>query len=169
MKKVILFSIPVLFGFSAFSQNLDRISLSSGGSATDEVNYVLGETFNFTLADGANVIIETGTLGSSDDTGGDNNFTAVKQLAINSALECYPNPTTDFVNVNLTGFQNLSGLEEELILSVYDITGKVVKMQNCTADNLQTLNVSKFAAGTYFISVSDNFLKPINSVKFIKK
>lgn len=163
-RKFSILAVLILFGIAGIkAQNLDRISISSGGSATDEVNYVLGETFNFTMADGANVIIETGTLGSTDDTGGDNNFTVVKQLAQTTDLECYPNPTTDIVNI--TGLPNASGL----ILSVYNISGKVVKMQSCTSKNMQSIDVSNLTAGTYFISVSDIQLKSINSVKFVKQ
>jgi len=63
------------------SQNLDRISLSSGGDSNNEFQYVIGESFNFNMAAGATFFIETGSLASSDNTGGDNNFTRVRQLA----------------------------------------------------------------------------------------
>ncbi len=163
MKKIILFSFLILFGFSTFSQNLDRISLSSGGSSTDQVNYVLGETFNFTVADGANIVIETGTLGSTDNSGGDNNFTVVKEIAETKPLQCYPNPATDFINIVTN--QSLSG---KTIFTIYDISGKVIKMQSLENSEIQTMNVSNLSVGTYFISVSDNKLQFLGSLKFIK-
>ncbi len=173
MQKFHLLLLAVmLLTFGARAQNLDRISISSGGAATDNVNYVLGETFNFTVAQGGTISLETGTLGSTDDTGGDNNFTRVRQLAEVSQLAVYPNPATDYVtlaNLNPQGFQNPEGL----IPAVYDAYGKVVKMQAVETHGRVSLpvniDVAQLPAGMYFISVSDVSFKPVACAKFVKQ
>jgi len=150
------------------AQNLDRMSLSSGGAATDNVNYVLGETFNFTLAQGGTISLETGTLSSTGNTGGQNNFVKVLNFDKVSQLTVYPNPAVEFANLNLTGFQNLSGL----LLAVYDAYGKVVKMHAVDTAGLYlpvNIDVAQLPAGVYFISVSDVSLKPVATAKFVKQ
>ena len=69
IRKIIISSVILLAVFGLQAQNLDRITISAGGSSTDEVSYSIGETFNFALADG-DIVIETGSQGSTGDTGG---------------------------------------------------------------------------------------------------
>ena len=87
----------MLSGFSTFSQNLDRISISSGGKATEEVNFVIGETFNFLFASNGTITIETGTLSSTGNTGGFPNLVSIEQIASIRKIACYLNPATDAI------------------------------------------------------------------------
>lgn len=164
MKRKILLAITA-FSFVAATQaqTLDRISLSAGGTTGDDVNFVLGETFNFALAKDGNISLETGSLASEQNTGADNNFTVVKEFAQNKPLACYPNPTTDVLTINYSTNETLT------IISVYDISGKIVKMQSSKIQNQAELQVNDLSPGTYFISVTDNQFKIIGYAKFIKK
>ena len=47
MKKLLLLLVFTSILAFSFAQNLDRVSMTSGGDATEKVAYVIGETFNF--------------------------------------------------------------------------------------------------------------------------
>jgi hypothetical protein len=138
MKKIIFLSFLCLFALITFSQNLDRISISSGGSSTDEVNYVIGEIFNFSLADGATIILETGTLGSTDNSGGNNNFVKIDEVAKISKIACYPNPAKDVIYYAFPK----NGITEFKV-SVFDISGKMVQTKTGTYSEIMACNISQ--------------------------
>jgi len=101
------------------AQTLDRIAISSGGNSTDEVSYVIGEVFNLSLSDG-NYSFDTGTQGGTGNTGGDNNYTTIEQIATLNLISCYPNPASDIIYFNFKGekIKNIS-------IQIFDISGEV--------------------------------------------
>jgi len=75
-------------------------------------------------------------------------------------LFLYPNPTSDFLNMNVSG--------DILMTEIYDLKGNVVLKQK----NDQTyLNVSQLPGGTYLLKVQSKFNNFILTFKneFIKK
>ncbi len=50
IRKIIISSVLLLAMIGLQAQNLDRITISAGGSATDEVSYSIGETFNSSIS-----------------------------------------------------------------------------------------------------------------------
>jgi len=154
----------MLLTFTARAQNLDRISISSGGSATNEVNYVLGETFNFTMAQGGTVTIESGTLGSTENSGGLQNTVSVKRVSELKPLACYPNPATDAVYFTLN-----NRAHNVLVVNVFDTSGKLLVSEKSANADILKLDVQTLAQGTYFTSVSDANRTVLGSFQFIKK
>ncbi|NCC88229.1 MAG: T9SS type A sorting domain-containing protein [Clostridia bacterium] len=161
-RPVLLLLFTAAWAFCS-AQNLDRISLSSGGAATNEVNYVIGETFNFTLAEG-DVIIETGSLGSEEDTGGDINYTQVLEIAINNPMECFPNPVIDFLTVR-TGFK--TGVKINLF--VYNANGQVVYQNSQLNQNEIKVDLHNLSQGIYHLAIIENETKTLNAVKIVKQ
>ncbi|MCK9256342.1 MAG: T9SS type A sorting domain-containing protein [Bacteroidales bacterium] len=162
MKKtlvLLLFSVFCLFGLA---QNLDRISLSSGGVSTDEVNYVIGETFNFTMAQ-SDIVLETGSLGSEENTGGDIIYTLVKELAEVSPMYCYPNPVSDILNLQ-TGLTN----NKLINLRVYNALGQVVFQEQVQNQFEISLDFSRFDSGIYHLAIIDSKNQEIKATKIIK-
>jgi len=70
-------------------------------------------------------------------------------------IKIYPNPTSDYINVECT-MDNLQG--EGMSVEVVDVYGKVVAVGANNYSPLQTrINVSRLAAGMYFVRVvTDN-------------
>jgi alkaline phosphatase D len=68
----------------------------------------------------------------------------------------YPNPTNDILIINIETSE-----ESNTQIAVYDITGKVIQIENINLINNgftnYPLNVSEYNAGTYFINVSSKF------------
>ncbi len=164
MNKIILISTLILFGFSAFSQNLDRISISSGGSATDVVNYVIGETFNFSMASGGNITVETGTLGSTENSGGLQNTVSIEQVAVIKKIACYPNPTTDAIYFAINDKN-----QNALIVNVFDLSGKLLLSSKTENMCIMKLDLQSITQGSYIAAVSNSKGEVLGSFQFIKQ
>jgi len=163
-KKVTLLIFGVGVALAAGAQNLDRISLSSGGASTNEVHYVLGETFNFTMAQGGTVTIESGTLGSTENSGGLQNTVSVRRVTELKPIACYPNPATDAVYFTLNNRSH-----NMLSVNVFDSSGKLLVSEKLANADILKLNVQTLAQGTYFTTVSDAHGAVLGSFQFIKK
>lgn len=148
---------------SLCAQNLDRITLSSGGATTDEVSYVIGETFNFAIA-GGDIILETGSQGSADDTGGDNNYTAIAQIAEAKQINCYPNPATSEISFSIKGVEDAN-----LQVMIFDINGKLLQVSEIQRSTIITYDIKSFAAGSYILSVSNAEGEIYGVTKFVKQ
>ena len=77
----------------------------------------------------------------------------------NIKVEIYPNPASDFVNIDLSGFQDITDLH----LQITDISGKLILEKNIIS-SITTIDIKQLAVGTYFIEISsgtDIFIKKI--------
>jgi len=156
--------LTVLGGTTSLSaQDLDRVTLSAGGNATDEVSYVIGETFNFALADG-DIILETGSQGSTDNTGG--TATSIEQVQRKGGLtiSCYPNPATDNLYFSVKGLN-----ETNFTVLVLDVNGKLLQQNEIKYSKIMQCQVQNLATGNYFLSLVNVNGKVYGVKKFIKK
>lgn len=81
---------------------------------------------------------------------------------INPSITIYPNPTSDYLTLNLKEFENSS-----IKFQLFNIQGRILKNQEVT-DGQTRIVMDDFAAATYFIKVSqDN--KEIKTFKIVKK
>ncbi len=164
-KFILFFAVALLVWILcpiANAQNLDRMSLSSGGAAGDNVNYVLGETFNFTMAIGGSdgISLESGSLSSEENTGGDIPTILQEASEMPSLIECYPNPVSDILTVDFNGTEGVTGV------AVFNALGQVV-LQTSANSTKAYLNVKSLPAGSYFVSVLNG--KDVIAVKKIIK
>ncbi len=83
----------------------------------------------------------TGTLGWS---------AGVHDMSTNGSINVYPNPATDFINVNF----NVLSKTSDFSLTMLDMTGKVVSTSNNTTGEFQ-INTSEFNKGLYIIKVQN--------------
>lgn len=88
-------------------------------------------------------------------------FTSIEEVNKISKINIYPNPTNDYVNIDVD-FNRSS----ELNLKVIDLLGKVLYQNTPGTKSVQfsdRIDVSRFAAGTYVIYVNNE------AYKFIKQ
>ena len=136
--------------------NIERVNVNS----TVPGNYKVVVTHKGNLKNGEQdfslIISGAGTLMDSlgDLSVKEQNFTGLK---------VYPNPTSDFVN--LEGLSNeLQGAE----IVIYDISGKrLLNIQNAFQSQRETIDVSGFSQGVYLIDIYNNNRRQV--IKFIKK
>ena len=75
-----------------------------------------------------------------------------------SDFTVYPNPSTDFININ--SFDKIDGY------SIYDLTGRVVKNSNPNSNNFR-IDVTSLSKGVYLVKLNSG--DKTSSVKLIKE
>ena len=80
------------------------------------------------------------------------NITSIKQSGSLNNYTLYPNPTSDYLNIDLRTLSSTG------IIRIYDLSGSIVKNIHSNGGNIVRLNVSGFRSGIYTIEVvSDHF------------
>ena len=88
--------------------------------------------------------------------------TSITEVQDLNAVNIYPNPATSNISIDLTT------VKENVILRIYDLTGKVVlEKTNQTGGNVEHLEISNLSNGLYFITL-DNGVTNVTK-KFIKR
>ena len=87
--------------------------------------------------------------------------TGVNQINNSTGVNVFPNPSSDFINVQLNNTQH--NLAE---IKITDITGRIVFTESTFSTSIQ-IPLTKFPKGTYNITVSENAV--ITSKTFIKQ
>jgi len=72
----------------------------------------------------------------------------VEDVFGNGNITIYPNPAEELLNVYLENIE----IEEEILLQLYDINGKLLKT-NRTKDTKSTINLSNNTAGMYILKI----------------
>ncbi|WP_210486733.1 T9SS type A sorting domain-containing protein [Rufibacter aurantiacus] len=86
----------------------------------------------------------------------DGKFEYSKTLAVQTkavaatevTMKAYPNPTADMVNLDLTSLSSST-----VTISIYALDGRLVKTQQLEGGVVQTLDLAKFAVGTYLLKI----------------
>ncbi|KAA3436100.1 T9SS type A sorting domain-containing protein [Rufibacter hautae] len=63
-------------------------------------------------------------------------------------VKAYPNPTTDMAHLDLTSLSSST-----VIIRVYALDSRLLKTQEVQGGSVQTLDLTKFAAGTYLLKI----------------
>ncbi|NBU81385.1 MAG: T9SS C-terminal target domain-containing protein [Flavobacteriaceae bacterium] len=154
IKTITLFAL-----FAGFTIHAQQTTTATGGDASGSggtVAYSVGQIVYTT---------NTGTTGSvaqgvqqpfeiSVVLGIDNN-------AINLEVTAYPNPTTNYLTLNI-GNTEISTLNFQL----YDITGKLIESKKIKS-SIETIDMENLPTATYFLKVADNN-KEVKTFKIIK-
>lgn len=129
---------------------MPQVVSSSGGSgqnAQGSLDWTIGEAVTATVTDGTSTLTQgfqqpTLVIATSQNENND-----VMHLLV------YPNPTADYVTLNL----DPSGTQQ-INYKVYDSAGKLVNEGKATS-NQSNISFQNMASGQYTISLTDNQLK----------
>ena len=159
MKRLGLLVIGIGMTSLAFSQTASPELISSSGdsfnNATYQLDWSIGECVTATHTAGDFVITQGFHQNSYV-------VTTVEDLRADIEMSVYPNPTTDFVSLNFAKVSNFG----KVSYTVTDFSGRVLQTANFAGD-IEQINFSNYAVGTYFISVVENN-QLIKSFKIIK-
>ena len=126
----------------------------SGGSASYSVGQVVYTTntgTNGSVAQGVQQPFEISVVTAIEEAKG-----------INLSVSAYPNPTTDYLTLEVKEFE-LSNMSFQL----YDMSGKLLQSEKITG-NQTSIVMSNLVPATYFVKViQDN--KEVKTFKIIKK
>ncbi len=157
-KKIKLVAL-FLFGLIVTGINAQETITASGGEATGDgsASYTVGQVFYQThtgddgsVAEGVQQPYEISVVVSIEEAAG-----------INLSLSAYPNPTKDFLTLEINDYDS-----EKLSYKIYDINGKLIDNRIIT-ENQTSIDMSNFVSAVYFLSVIDNN-KEIKNFKIIK-
>ena len=155
LTRLCLIVILITFTFSIKAQ--ENINASGANITSDEgsISYSIGQTVYNT---------NTGTNGSISE-GVQQPYeisvvSGIKEKDITLSISAYPNPTTDYLTLELIEFENTN-------FQLININGKI--LQNEPIRNSYTrINMSNLINGLYFVKVIQNEIE-IKVFKIIKK
>jgi len=86
--------------------------------------------------------------------------TGLEEAGINLNLSAYPNPTTNYLMLQIDNY------DKALSYQLYDISGKLLE-SNAIVANSTTIKMEQLATGNYFLKVSQNntFVKAFKIIK----
>ncbi|NCC87812.1 MAG: T9SS type A sorting domain-containing protein [Clostridia bacterium] len=166
MKKTFLTFITLLAALTFLqAQNLDRVTLSSGGISNEGISATIGELFVFSInADG--ISLDAGGQSDNEDTGGIPEIPTANPMQIELQMQTlvYPNPVEDLLNLQINGLKS-----ETVAFQVFDAVGKLVLQETkSSSERIFQLKVSQLTAGNYFIKGYSVAGENIGEIKFIK-
>ena len=126
----------------------------SGGSASYSVGQVVYTTntgTNGSVAQGVQQPFEISVVTAIEEAKG-----------INLSVSAYPNPTTDYLTLEVKEFE-LSNMSFQL----YDMSGKLLQNEKITG-NQTSIVMSNLVPATYFVKVTESN-KEVKTFKIIKK
>ena len=155
-KKVKLSVLLLGLGLTAQAQ---QATTAAGGDASGSggtVAYSVGQIV-YTTKTGT-----TGTLGQGVHQPYEISIVlGIDYHFINLELFAYPNPTTNYITLNV-GKAELSTLNFQL----YDISGKLIERKKITS-TIETIRMENLPTATYFLKVTNNN-KEVKTFKIIK-
>jgi len=159
MNKLFFIILGFLLTNVSFSQELNSQLISSSGKSFKNTNFQLdwsiGETVTETYSSVTNVI----TQGFHQNT---YSISKVEDLLDGIDINVYPNPTQNFVFINLN--QNENKVD---VIVLTDIQGKIIQNKKVTKD-IEKIEFSNYPRGIYFLKISQTN-KSYKEFKIIKK
>ncbi|MCJ8292484.1 MAG: T9SS type A sorting domain-containing protein [Crocinitomicaceae bacterium] len=157
-KKIIFLGI-LLLGCSPFGLYAQETTLGGGGDATGNgsFSYSIGQVFYMTSygTDG------TASQGVQQPYEISSTVGVTEYDAITLDFEIYPNPTTDYLTLNVNDFPL-----DELDYVLYDVSGRVLDVRKINQNNT-IIEMMNFPESTYFLKVS-NGTTTMKTFKIIK-
>lgn len=138
--------LGLLFGFSALS-NAQEAILTSGGDATGT-----GGSSSYSVGQLAYTYMDDTTTGTGSVLQGVQQPTEISEtlgideLITNFSIMVYPNPTTDFLNLQVDNGKT------PLSYQLYDVSGRLLKNKKMTT-NTTRIDMNGLANAVYFLKV----------------
>jgi hypothetical protein len=157
-KKTITSVVFILLGLGGL--HAQESPTAAGGDATGaggSSSYTVGQVV-YTTATGTNGSVAQGVQQPYEISV----TTGVKETTINLELAVYPNPTTDFLQLNV-GIQKF----ESISFHLFDMQGKLIESNKLTSNNT-TIKMESLPKATYFLKVTNN-KQVVKTLKIIKQ
>jgi hypothetical protein len=160
---ITLSTLPADYDMRLYSSNgTTQLAISQNGGTTNETitrTYTAGTYFirvyGYNNANNAtscyNLRVATGTATRGEDL-----------ITSSFKVNLFPNPAKNILNVNI------AGNDERKVITLIDVNGKLVTSQTA-AQSTTSLNISKLAAGIYFLKINSADGKALHQEKFVKE
>ena len=155
-KKVKLSVLLLGLGLTAKAQQATTATGGNASGSGGSVAYSVGQIV-YTTNTGANGSVAQGVQQAYEIS----IVTGLEDTQISLNMQAYPNPTTDYLTLNVGNFE-LSTLNFQL----YDISGKLIESRKIISST-ETIATGNLSSATYFLKVSNNN-NEVKSFKIIK-
>jgi reprolysin-like metallo-peptidase family M12B/type IX secretion system substrate protein/fibronectin type III domain protein/pre-peptidase len=160
---VTLTTLPGDYDLKVLNSAGTQLAISQAGSTTSETitrTYTAGtyyaQVYGYNGANSATVCYTLRVQLGTASRGGTDLITSDVQK-----VDVFPNPATNVVNINLTGFTGKSDV------NLFDVNGRVLLRRVVSTDNSQ-LDISALPTGVYMMSIK-NGGKEVKMTKIIKQ
>jgi hypothetical protein len=126
-----------------FNSNFNLYPIFDVALYNNEI-YIAGSFFTI---DGDSIRGMAKYIGTGPDTCGAINVGVAEQIDLNSFIDIYPNPSTDFITVSS------SNIQTELSVKIFNLLGELIFAD--TAKNNYSIDIGNWSNGIYVIQVSD--------------
>ncbi len=159
MKKILFLSALISLAFFANAQTITPDVVSGGGDYFSNSNYsiawTVGEPVIETLT-GTNY-----TLTQGFHQGIWNIVNVEKQIA-NTDINVYPNPTSDYINIDITGVNS-----SDYQIQLFDNLGNL--LLDKSYEDAKQISLQKYARSLYYVKVLNVKNNKFDSYKILKK
>ena len=154
----------ILFLYCSISYSQQAV-IPAGGNASGssgnvsftvgQVAYTTNSSSNYSVTQGVQQPFEISIL-SVDE-----------QFSTTIQLKAYPNPTSDYLTLNISYLSSLSN--KSMNYQLFDITGKLIKNKKIISAT-ETISLENLSSSTYFLKVVNNNeeLKTFKIIKNLK-
>ncbi len=158
--KKLKLSAVLLIGLGLTGLQAQKTIPASGGNASGSggiVNYTVGQVV-YTTNTGTNGSVAQGVQQPYEISV----VSGIEQAKdINLICSAYPNPTTDFLTLNVENYDN-----ENLSYQLFDISGKLIENKKLTGYET-TITMTNRISAIYFLKVMDNKIE-VKTFKIVK-
>lgn len=157
MKKILILVIAISVKTLAAQSVSPEVIATAGTSFNDgisQIDWTLGEPVTSTFTSGSEMLTQ-GFHQPNLLT------TSINNVETNYSLLVYPNPSIDFIQLQ---FQNL---KEAVTVDLLSSDGKLLQSKTSNTSSVLQMDMTKYTAGTYLLSVKDSQSK-IKTYQVIK-
>lgn len=162
---ITLTNLPANYDLTLINSSNVVIAQSRNAGTTSETISTSLATGNYAVrVNGRNGAFDAAncyTLKVTRGTAGFATAANADQVTISASYGIYPNPVRSVLNVTLSDISNHE-------IKIFDAFGKMIVTQKTAQRNTQ-IDVSKLAAGVYFIKISDAQGKQVYATRFLKQ
>ncbi len=160
--KILFFTVFILNkGYLVFAQiNQPEIFCAGSGrliNANVNIDYSIGETITFTASNAINSI--NSGLGQPNYI-----ITSIDNNINNTKIKVYPNPTTDFINIDISDMPNL-----KYTISIVDVNGKKIQYQENITKSKTKIDCQSLPIGIYIMKLETSLITEPYIFKIIKQ
>jgi hypothetical protein len=133
----------LLSGIAVYAQEVVTTAGSYVETSSGSLNWTVGEAVIETITNGTNTLTQGFQQSKLTVTA----ITDLKDSRIE--LSVYPNPTSDFLSIEVK-----TDKQRDLLLRLFDLNGRLILLKKM-AGNKQTINMQNYSPATYILKVTE--------------
>lgn len=156
LKKLVLLTSGIFIIISSYSQVSTNTCGGTAVSPAGSVDFTFGQVFTATASDSASTVIQGVQQPYEIYT------MSIVDSSLKSTLTYFPNPTTDFLNLQIPNFS-----DKRLSYQLFNNQGKLISSSEITNEST-IIDMTNLATETYYLNIVGPESKTSISFKILK-